>query len=208
MLSAAHCDAMQHMLSATAQVPELLPTAVTEVLTNVGIEIASTGNEEVAAAAAASVGGSSGSGGSMDSPPAEAGVTPERLSEFWQQELDAWSMLLDGSSLDNHMEVLQGAHPGCLAVLSACCLHLTEAAALRGRCCSLCTCRTSVATCKLLLKKAAPEETIAATVMTARQGSPSRQLLPRRGWQVISRGRVTELALLLFTECMWPCKFL
>lgn len=89
-----------------AKVPELLPTAVTEVLTNVGIEIASTGNEEVAAAAAASVGGSSGSGGSMDSPPAEAGVTPERLSEFWQQELDAWSMLLDGSSLDNHMEPL------------------------------------------------------------------------------------------------------
>lgn len=100
---------------ASLQVPELLPEAVTAVATKalqkVGVEVAAAGaadgSEAAQAAAEAQEGdGDGGVGTGGVELVAEAAVTPEVLPDLWQQELEAWSMLLDGSALNDHMEVI------------------------------------------------------------------------------------------------------
>lgn len=82
-------------------------------LRKVGIEVAMAGSaDEEAAATASEMGelGSSGtaaaeSDGAAQAAAAADAVTPDALAEIWEQERQAWSVLLDGSGLSEHMEV-------------------------------------------------------------------------------------------------------
>lgn len=111
------------------QVPELLPEAATaalsRVLPAVGIEVAVAGSadEEQAAAEAeaaveAAVQAEAAEGGSSGAA-AAAAVTPELLPEIWAQEREAWSQLLDGSALSEHMEVRGRGGAGVVPCLAA-----------------------------------------------------------------------------------------
>ncbi|PSC72147.1 Phospholipase A(1) chloroplastic [Micractinium conductrix] len=98
-----------------AKVPEMLPEMATKALAKVGIEVAASGSAEEAAvvaeasasldAAAAGISGSRGGEG-LAQAAMVAAVTPDTLEDWWQQEVEAWSMLLDGSALNEHMEPL------------------------------------------------------------------------------------------------------
>ena len=99
-------------------------------LRKVGIEVAMAGSaDEEAAATPSEMGelGSSGtaaaeSDGAAQAAAAADAVTPDALAEIWEQERQAWSVLLDGSGLSEHMEVGGGLgwaeawrEPACLA---------------------------------------------------------------------------------------------
>ena len=104
--------------------PELLPDVATAALKKVGIEVAVAGSTDEAAAASAASAAEAGSGITEAGAPAaaEAGaqgggaaeaaaavVTPDALLKIWEEEQQAWSMLLDGSGLSEHMEVGRGS---------------------------------------------------------------------------------------------------
>jgi hypothetical protein len=80
----------------------MLPASAADVLKKVGIEIAvAASDDEAVEEVLASIAESS----EEDEVPVGPGVaiTHEHLPDLWQQELEAWSMLLDGSALDNHV---------------------------------------------------------------------------------------------------------
>ena len=99
------------------QVPELLPDVAAQALKNVGIEVLSSSSreedEEEAVAAIAAASAEISADGSVDAattspsstPSAAVAIEPQHLPDLWQQELEAWSLLLDGSALNQHMEV-------------------------------------------------------------------------------------------------------
>lgn len=78
----------------------------TTALKKVGIEVAVAGStDEEAAASAAEAAEAGGEGAAEALGAAAEAVTPDALSEIWEQERQAWSVLLDGSGLSEHMEV-------------------------------------------------------------------------------------------------------
>ena len=106
----------------------MLPKAAVEALKSVGLEMAAAGPAGAAAGGTPAAHAGSGSedgdqaqaaeGGLVEEQLAEAAaegedsaeaealaVKPEHLPDLWAQELEAWSMLLDGSALNEHMEV-------------------------------------------------------------------------------------------------------
>jgi hypothetical protein len=100
------------------QVPELLPDVAAQALKKVGIEVLSSSSteedEEEAVAAIAAASAEISADGSVDgaTPGAGVAIEPQHLPDLWQQELEAWSLLLDGSALNQHMEV--GAPRGAM----------------------------------------------------------------------------------------------